>query len=226
MIFILPSRLVLESAVKRQRRGAWMALLLTMALVPAAAEEGALPVWSVGDRWTFDKFDGPTYDNQGVIRSTIVFLIKESRDRSYGVEVTTQPARTDRGPVLWNISRGLNTYWRDGAQLPWTELRFLNWPLGEGTTWQFQHPQRDGGLFSWRASAERWEEVVVPAGRFKALLIVIDGRSADGSYAKHGKLWYAPAVKWKVKEEWVGEPAGHATYVARERWELHSYELH
>ena len=64
----------------------------------------------------------------------------------------------------------------------------------------------------------------MPAGRFKTMVIFIEGRNADGSYAKQGTVWYAPAVKWKVKEEWLA--TGYAAYVAREHSELQSYELH
>src|SRR3979409_1489854 len=111
--------------MNRPWRSAWVGALLVTIAAPVAAEESTVPVWSVGDRWTFNKFDGPTYDNQGVLRSMVVFSVKESRDRSYGVEVTKQPnPGTDGGPAIWSISRGLNTYWRDSAQLPWTELRF------------------------------------------------------------------------------------------------------
>ena len=206
-------------------RNTLMVSMLLILSAPIGAEESAVPVWSVGDSWTFNKTDGPTYGNQGVLRSTIVFSVKESRDSSYRVEVARQPTLgTEGGPAIWAISRGLNTYWRDSAQLPWTELRFLNWPLTEGKTWQFQHPQPDGRLFSWSASAKGWDEVTVPAGRFKTMVIAIEGRNADGSYAKQGTVWYAPAVKWKVKEEWLA--TGYAAYVAREHLELQSYELH
>jgi len=208
------------------RAGLLLAVTASIAITASfAADESAVPVWSVGDRWTFNKTDGPTYANQGVLHSTIMFSVKESRDSSYRVEVTRQPTvGTEGGPTIWGISRGLNTYWRDSAQLPWTELRFLNWPLTEGKTWQFQHPQPDGRLFSWSASAKGWDEVTVPAGRFKAMVIAIEGRNADGSYVRRGTLWYAPAVKWKVKEEWL--VTGYAAYVAREGLDLQSYELH
>jgi hypothetical protein len=103
-------------------------------------------------------------------------------------------------------------------------LQFLQWPLGVGKTWQFEHPQPNGGTFVWKAKVEGWEDVTVPAGRFKALVIRIEGRPSSGVYVQNRTVWYAPAARWKVKEEWTGQSA--RSIIARERWELQSYELH
>jgi hypothetical protein len=193
---------------------------------PIAAEEIELPVWSVGDRWTFEKTEGPLSDNQGIFHSTVRISVVELHPKRYRTEVTTQPAAGSGEKVTGerNVSRALNLYYRESAQLPFTELQFLQWPLTPGKTWQFEHPQPNGGTFVWNAKADGWEDVTVPAGRFKALVIQIEGKPSSGVYAQSRKVWYAPAVKWKVKEEWTGQSA--RWIVSRERWELQSYELH
>lgn len=200
--------------------------ILLVVSAPIGAEEIELPVWSVGDRWTFDKTEGPLSDNQGIFHSTVRISVIEPRPKVYRTDVTTQggSGSDQQGTVERNVGRALNSYYRASAQLPFTELQFLQWPLAAGKTWQFEHPQPNGGTFVWNAKVDGWEDVTVPAGRFKALVIRIEGKQSGSVYAQRRTVWYAPAAKWKVKEEWTGE-SGRWT-VARERWELQSYELH
>ena len=82
----------------------------------------------------------------------------------------------------------------------------------------------DGGTFVWNAKVDGWEDVTVPAGRFEALVIRIAGKQSGSVCAQRRTVWYAPAAKWKVKEEWTADSG--RWIVSRERWDLQSYELH
>ena len=46
--------------MSEQWRTALMVSMLLILSLPIGAEESTVPVWSVGDRWTFNKTDGPT----------------------------------------------------------------------------------------------------------------------------------------------------------------------
>jgi hypothetical protein len=207
-------------------RNAVVALVLTALWATAGAEEIELPTWTVGDRWTFEKTEGPLSDNQGVFHSTVRTSVIEIRPKVYRTEITTQPApgSDQKSTAERNISRGLNLYYRQNAQLPFTELQFLQWPLAVGKTWQFEHPMTDGGTFVWNVKVDRWEDVTVPAGSFKTLVISVEGKQTNGVQAQRRTVWYAPSAKWRVKEEWTGTSG--RWIVARERWELQSHELH
>ena len=208
-------------------RNTIMVSVLLILSAPIGAEEIDLPVWSVGDTWTYKKTEGPlTYEN-AIYHSTLTFGVVGLENRWYRVNVTTASSLQSGGKSsgIRNITRNLNGYYREGAQLPFTELEFLRWPLVAGKSWEFEHPLLDGGSFVWRAKVDGWVDVAVPAGRFKAVRIDIEGRPrAGGLYVQHRTVWYAPSVKSKVKEEWSGEWG--RIIVTRENYELENYELH
>jgi hypothetical protein len=204
-----------------------MVSVLLILSAPIGAEEIGLPVWSAGDTWTYKKTEGPlTYEN-AIYHSTLKFDVVALQTKHYRVYVTTASSLQsgEKTSGMRNITRNLNGYFREGAQLPFTELEFLQWPLVAGKNWEFEHPLLDGGSFVWRAKVDGWVDVAVPAGRFKAVRIDIEGRPrAGGLYVQHRTVWYAPSVKWKVKEEWSGEWG--RIIVTRENYELENYELH
>lgn len=107
---------------------------------------------------------------------------------------------------------------------------FLAFPLEVGKTWKNEYKinRSDGGTTSYNSpvTVEGWEDVQVPAGKFKAIKIVHSGfysaqkinSSWTGSTAE--TFWYAPEVKKFVKSEFIDTPGGN-----RVRTELVEYEV-
>jgi hypothetical protein len=62
-----------------------MVSVLVVLSAPIEAQEIELPVWSVGDRWTFEKTEGPLSINQGIFCSTVRILVVESCNSSNGL---------------------------------------------------------------------------------------------------------------------------------------------
>ena len=122
----------------------------------------------------------------------------------------------------WRISVNLNNYWRESATLPWTEHEFPRWPLVVGKSWDFTHPMPDGSLFEWHVTVAGWEEVSVPAGKFKAMVVKVTG-ATGAHYRQERTLWYSPDAKAVVKHEWRGV---YRTYKAEgELIELESFSV-
>ena len=117
-----------------------------------------------------------------------------------------------------------------------------NFPLTLGKQWKdvYQRDESSGGFYG-RAEFEYqeiyrvigWEEVEVRAGKFKAIKleykIEISWRAPIG-WTPRGEstalYWYSPEVKNFVKcQHMKGYVEGADERVAREDWELVSYEL-
>jgi len=195
----------------------------------ASTLDAERPLWSPMDTCTWRITLGPTTFNPAEARYRRTITIVGRRGDQYRADVTTVPVQGTGGQETstgnWGISSDLNTYYRENADLPYTELRFLQWPMTVGKTWTFEHPLADGGSFAWKATVARWEDVAVPAGRFRALVVEIEGQTKGGSIARQVRtIWYAPVTKSKVREVWYRQIRGHTTRL--EQYELESYSLH
>ena len=103
-------------------------------------------------------------------------------------------------------------------------MRFLRWPLVVGETWTFQLPLASGRTFEYHAPVDRWEEVTVPAGRFKAVVVELKGQASGPQGTTVTTVWFAPDAKWTVKQHVYGTRGSHI--VPQELWELERFELH
>jgi len=171
-----------------------------------SAQEIERPTWSLTDTWTYKVIDLNTYrEGRGRFPSTRKVTITEVRGGRYWADVSIAKEYGERETKeeKWGISVNLNNYERDNATLPWTEMEFLRWPLAVGKSWTFSHPTSDGTRFEWHATVDRWEEVSVPAGRFKAIVVKIEGKG-NTPYTAERTVWYAPEAKATVKVDWSG----------------------
>jgi hypothetical protein len=110
----------------------------------------------------------------------------------------------------------------------------LAFPLYVGKTWNYEYRIADSHgsntLQSRSAKVEAWEVVIVPAGTFKALKVVVDGRwrafVRDAMFT--GKvtdtLWYSPEAKRWVKREYI-DRAPEGRIGEQRRYELTEMEL-
>jgi len=176
---------------------AFIIALVAAAPVLALAQVAARPDWKVGDSWTV-----AVSVNAGVGASTRreeVRTVKEAGETGYVLEFVAKAADgTMTAPETSNFSRDLNFIAPSGgANGGPQEFKWLQWPLEPGKSDQFE-TMAQNSVATWKGKVAGWEEVVVPAGKFKALRLEFD-RSGPFRYAAQDSVWYAPDAKAVVK---------------------------
>ena len=94
-----------------------------------------------------------------------------------------------------------------------------------GQSWRTERPTANGTQI-WETKVRGWEEVVVPAGKFRALRLEIDlVANPNPLVTRQVTLWYSPVVKSYVRKTEYG--AHEASFTnRRDIRELTSYSLH
>jgi hypothetical protein len=166
------------------------------------------PELRIGESWAYDERDGYNRMLKAHWIGEIVFV-----DDS-GVEMRIlngQPgnARSNRYGRRWEmVSENLS----DNRQLSFSPaLVSLPFPLQPGKSWRQDVVATDsfsGKSSRWRlyGRVRGWEKVKVPAGEFDAIKIVRDLYLDDADWRRSQtrrteRDWYAPEVKWIVKQE-------------------------
>ena len=139
------------------------------------------PDWKVGDTWTVGI---TTSGFGGAGRRDEVRVVKEVAETGYQVENTKKEGGATSVEVL-NFSRDLNLI------VASQEYRWLQWPLEPGRAIQFEVTIQDQ-IATWKGKVVGWEDVEVPAGKFKALHLEFDRSgplrgSASESSGSHRK---------------------------------------
>ena len=188
-------------------------------------QEVECPTWAPNDTWTYQRWELPGVgDGGGRLPSHRRITILAVRPKQYiANNLTWQDyALKETKSEEARYSRAQNWYFRESASLPWTEHEFLRWPLVVGKSWDFTHPMPDGSKFEWHVAISGWEEVSVPAGRFKAIVIKVEG-AAGAHYTQSRTFWYSPDAKTVVKKEFRGYWLAHKDYGELE--ELESFSV-
>ena len=201
-------------------------ILLLLACHAAAGQDAVpRPELRPGDSWTYRRMDLLAGKPAGRPNFTVTF----ANDKAIGGIVHRQGQRVDATFTSdWNVVNDPTS----GVFLPHNGL--LRFPLAQGASWrtQFEVVRPLRGTF--RSAVDLavrvagWEEVAVPAGRFRALKVEAEGtfQRTDKAGAGHMRfvLWYAPAVKRWVKRTFEsGNRRGHP--LANEVDELVSHRL-
>jgi len=178
-------------------RKAVVMALVSVAPALALAQAAARPDWKVGDTWTF-----AVSVNAGVGASTRreeVRTVKEAGEAGYVLEFVAKAADgTIAAPETNNFSKDLNFIAPSGgANGGPQEFKWLQWPLEPGKSSQFESMVQNA-VATWKGKVAGWEEIVVPAGKFRALRLEFD-RSGPFRYAAQESVWYAPDAKAVVK---------------------------
>lgn len=183
---------------------------LAVGAVPAVcmaqqSEEIARPEVKAGDRWTYRSVD-----------------LWNGRD--IGGSVTTVVNVTPRAIQTINVRRGTDKEVDETWTPEWDAVNTaeggiydpddgaFKFPLRIGATWPVAYQLRRTAMdvyqrtFAGEAKVVGWETVSVPAGNFRALKIIIDGRfeRVGAAFAVTTYVWYVPEVKRWVKFRWEG----------------------
>jgi hypothetical protein len=168
------------------------------------------PYVEVGDCWTYRSYTisraGKSASNGGGFKLCITF-VDHSKDVVLAVSNTNDGRELDFAFTgEWNpIANTRNVL----TEVP----RFLKFPLHVGDTHSFDYEWRrksekmESGRTRFNMKVIGWEDVVVPAGTFRALRLegIGIGRRTDlgnsGQYEDRLTGWYVPAVNRYVK--WI-----------------------
>ena len=172
------------------------------------------PDVKVGDSWTYRRMD--YWANKPT--ATREIRVAHASDRAIQI-VVSEPGGREFD----------ETYTPDWNAVATSRANFnphsgwLKFPLQVGATYKLAYEMEFGAARNWRVRQEHtvkvlgWEEIVVPAGKFRALKIETEGefRRLDTSAAGTAKytIWYVPEVKRWVKFMYedvtaVGGPRG------------------
>lgn len=183
------------------------------------------PALNAGDSWTYEFHEGGTAASPGNFHYIDVITVSAVFAKQYEISRRSTAERDGESKqITYRITRDLNGYTRQNAALPWQEAVWLVWPLEPGHKWKFEVPI-PAGIQVWEAHVEDWEEVEVPAGKFRTIRIVHDLIVAPNPLVGWKVTqWYAPAVKAFVKKTEHGWYEASIT-IKRDLRELKTFQL-
>src|SRR5688572_30187197 len=167
------------------------------------AERVDKPQIQAGDTWTYNRID--------MWKREIEFVFEQAVTEVAAAGIKVNSVRKDKQTSSVQV---YSDHWnlRERDRERWTpDYSWLQFPLQVGQKYRADHryDNPDAGRASKverEAMVVGWEDVVVPAGKFRALKIVTQGTytrlDTSGSGTQKETLWYAPAVKRWVKTEY------------------------
>jgi len=192
-------------------------LVLFAPVIVYGQEKIDVPIWSIGDKWTFS--DGTTVK------------VVNGDEKSYTMQFLTSGGRE---LVYIHDKSSLNRlYFMQGnKRVPYrgNSKKLLNFPLHIGKSWKdtFQIQAQWGSSASppytiiETITVSEWEEIAIKAGNFKAMKLTYR-QERIGEVPAEGKgwYWYSPEVKYLIKCEY--EKSRY--WAGFNDWELTSFEL-
>lgn len=203
-------------------------VVVAMALAQAAmAQQGPVnrPALKPGSEWTYN-VDASKRNKPGPAQSPLKRVIKEVGDKeiTYDLINSTGTRTTVMTTDLNPLSEGMTSGARASAPLP-----FFAFPLEPGKAYggTLTYPSPFGSVdvqMVVNSKVAEWEEVTVPAGKFRALRIEMQARSSGGPIngTRSVKLWYAPEVGQYVRGEF---DMTYSPIAGKTIYELTSYSL-
>jgi hypothetical protein len=186
-------------------------LILLMTGVGYGQDKVGVPIWNIGDKWE--------------LTEDVTIIVANADESSYAVKYLTPGGES----ILIFEKSSLNRLYvmdRDKRILyEGRNKRLFNFPLEIGKSWKDKFISK-GGIKEYTYletfTALGWEDIVVPAGKFKTVKIEYKQFNTDEP-AKEGKLWYwySPDAKYMIKCQYEKSSYWDASY----DWELTSFEL-
>jgi hypothetical protein len=205
------------------------ALLLLAPLVCAAQAEAPVPRpdVKVGDRWTYRRMDYDENKPRGKYEMRVVFA-----GRGVIQVVTTEKLKDEEGDTTYTAEWNAVT---TPGRLFDPHTGWFQFPLQVGATYsaKFETLMPKKGASSRNERQVKvlgWEEVVVPAGKFRALKIVSEGhyQRLDNTFfsgTSRNVIWYVPELKRWAKLTLENRPRGSKGKGEHAGEELLDYKL-
>ena len=192
-------------------------LVLFIPAMVCAQDRVNAPIWNVGDRWN--------------LTDDVIISVSNADENSYAVKYFTAGGESI---LIYDKSSFNRLYIMDKDKRTKYEgrnKRLYNFPLDIGKTWKDQYTTKSTALGSQEMTYLEtftvigWEEIVVQAGKFKALKLEYKQETVGQTAGrpKEGKAWYwySPDVKCMVKYQCEKSDYWDAIY----DWELASSKL-
>jgi len=171
------------------------------------------PEVKVGDRWTYRRIDYATNRTFGRYEMRVVFA-----ERGVIQVVSTQ--RGKEGEVDLTYTSEWNAVTLQGRVFN-PHTGWFKFPLRVGATYNATYdvilPKKGANARNDRhVKVVGWEEVVVPAGKFRALKLISEGhyQRHDHSFqsgSSRNVIWYVPEAKRWAKITLENTPVGRGT---------------
>jgi hypothetical protein len=205
-------------------------LILFLAPMVFAQEKVEAPVWNVGDKWDFGK--------DGMLE--VVGIDKNGYVAKFSAGIFLKSAQ---GGVIFDKKTFNVVYFLQGdkaKKYSGGHRRILNFPFMIGNKWkdEYRRIQPDGfhgGPVMETIKVLGWEEIVAPAGKFKAIKLEYQtnyGPPGLGPISEDlAWYWYSPEVKYFVKGQYgkgyieASVPMDPSFKGGRDDWKLISLKL-
>ncbi|HWI36594.1 MAG TPA: hypothetical protein VNU64_09080 [Burkholderiales bacterium] len=190
----------------------------------AHAQDAPRPDVKAGDTWVYQRTD--FMDNHKSVLKLQVTFANEKVIHVVQVSQTGDKEMDSTSTAEWNTVVSA----RDGVFTPHSGL--LHFPLHPGARWKSSYtvkfPRQDFDARHERwVTVVGWEDVQVPAGRFRALKVVSEGTVHRSDRPRPGDVsetvWYVPEVRRFVK--WIFESRNRMGPVQSWEFDLSAYLL-
>jgi hypothetical protein len=190
----------------------------------AHAQDAPRPDVKAGDTWVYQRTD--FMDNRKAVLKLQVTFANDKVIHVVQVNQAGEKEMDSTATAEWNTV----TSARDGVFTPDTGL--LHFPLHPGARWKSTYtvkfPRQDFDAHHERwVTVVGWEDVAVPAGKFRALKVVSEGSVQRSDRPRAGDVsetvWYVPEVRRFVK--WIFESRNRMGPVQSWEFELTAYLL-
>ena len=192
-------------------------LVLLIPTIVSGQGKVEAPVWNVGDKWTLSE--------------DVVITVVNADENSYTVKYLT--SRGDLTLIYEKSSLNRLYYMDRDKRIKYEgrNIRLFNFPLDIGKTWEDKYITKQAALATQETTYLEtftvlgWEEIVVQAGKFKALKLgykqEMVGQTAGRPKEGKAWYWYSPDVKYMVKCQYEKSDYWDAIY----NWEIISFKL-
>jgi hypothetical protein len=168
--------------------------------VMAMAQRVERPVYHVGDTWTYRRTDFaiPPQSFRTYVATQIKAVIRVASDE-FEMATDSIAESGEKSSYKELSSLDFNDFVQLDSDQPRQEIRTWKWPVDVGDTWKYEYPVK-AGVQVWEARVAGWEEVEVPAGKFRALKVEREMLSdPGGGKARTAIVWFSPEAKVIVK---------------------------
>lgn len=181
------------------------------------------PTYKEGDTWTYRHLTGPTTWNPGTFHATETRTVTKVSADEFELSTLSTSERGEQTTGRQVSSLDFNDFAKPSPDVPRQEIRTWIWPTEVGRTWKYEVPTSSSTQI-WEARVVGWEEVEVPAGRFKALKVEREMTSGmSGGTGRRTTVWFSPEAKANVKvQTYVTSRSSTVTNYTRE---LISYKV-
>jgi hypothetical protein len=170
-------------------------------------EKVGAPAFIAGQQWTYRRIDH--WKKREVERFRQELFFPDEKLWIVRWSILNSDKADRMGSVTGELFNPLNHSFADASMSGAYEP--LHFPLTKGKSWSFDYSIPSKNLrVSQTATVRGWEQVTVPAGKFRAIRITHEGyysaKEAVGDYSWTGQIsetyWYAPEIKRVVKREY------------------------